>query len=108
MLAARLGIDYDGLLNPISDAQQWFDQIAQTAVMGYTPEGLPMPVAQIEQEDLDRYGVTGEPRPGIRKGRKGKRRISRRKRRLRTMPAKGTGVPADPHHIYLVAAAPLP
>ncbi|WP_165056586.1 MULTISPECIES: molybdopterin-dependent oxidoreductase [unclassified Adlercreutzia] len=64
-LAAKLGIDYDTLLNPMSDAQQWFNQIAQTAVMGYTPEGQPMPVAQVTQEDLDRYGVTGSPQPGL-------------------------------------------
>ena len=63
-LAARLGIDYESL-NPISDVQQWYNQIAQTAVLGYNDDGSPMPVAAVTQEDLDRYGLTGTPQPGI-------------------------------------------
>ena len=62
-LAERLGIDYEAL-NPVSDEQQWFTQIAQTVVMDYH-EGMPMPVAAVTQEDLDRYGVEGDPQPGL-------------------------------------------
>lgn len=60
-VAKRLGLDYEAM-NPKSDKQCWFEQLAQTVVM--RPEG-PMPVAQVTQEDLDRYGVEGEPQPGI-------------------------------------------
>ena len=63
-LAKRLGIDYEAL-NPISDTQQWFNQLQQTAVLGYNDDGSPMPVAEITQDDLDKWGVTGAPQPGI-------------------------------------------
>ena len=63
-LAERLGIDYEAL-NPITDTQQWFNQLAQTAVLGYNDDGSPMPVAEITQDDLDKWGVTGKLQPGI-------------------------------------------
>ena len=63
-LAERLGIDYE-TLNPVSDTQQWYNQISQTAVLGYNDDGSPMPVAAVTQEDLDRYGLVGNPQPGI-------------------------------------------
>jgi len=64
MLAERLGIDYDEL-NPKTDMQQWFDQIAATKVVGYNDDGSDMPVATVTQEDLDRYGLEGQPQEGL-------------------------------------------
>ena len=61
-IAERLGLDYEEI-NPLEDQQTWFNQISSAVVM--SPEGIPTPVAAITQEDLDRYGVYGEPRPGI-------------------------------------------
>ena len=60
-LAERLGFNYEEM-NPKSDKQCWFEQLTQTAVM--FPEG-PMPVAAVTEADLEKYGVTGEPQPGI-------------------------------------------
>lgn len=60
-IAQRLGMDYEAM-NPKSDLQCWFDQINESAVM--FPEG-PMPVAEVTQDDLDRYGVEGEAHPGM-------------------------------------------
>lgn len=61
-VAKRLGMDYEAM-NPNSDIQTWFDQIAGTVVMG--TDGSATPIASITQEDLDRYGVHGDVRDGI-------------------------------------------
>ncbi len=63
-LAERLGIDYEAL-NPISDTKNWFDQLSKTVVLNFLPDGTPMPVAEVTQEDLDRYGVEGDVHPGL-------------------------------------------
>lgn len=60
-LAERLGFNYEEL-NPKSDKQCWFEQLTQTAVM--FPDG-PMPVAEVTEETLVKYGVEGKPQPGI-------------------------------------------
>ena len=63
-LARRLGIDYS-TINPNSDTKNWFDQIATTVVLGYLPDGTPMPVAEVTQDDLDRYGIESDLHPGL-------------------------------------------
>lgn len=63
-LAERLGLDY-AAINPESDKQRWMDQMAQTVILGFLPDGNPMPVVEITQEDLDRYEVKGMPHPGL-------------------------------------------
>ncbi|MDR1016074.1 MAG: molybdopterin-dependent oxidoreductase [Coriobacteriales bacterium] len=61
-LAARLGVDADELI-PKSDKQQWFEQMAGNQAL--QADGEYKKVATITQEDLDRYGVEGEPQEGI-------------------------------------------
>ena len=61
-IATRLGLDYEKL-NPNSDKQTWFDQIAGTAIMNM--DGSFDPVVTITQEDIDRYGVSGVPQQGV-------------------------------------------
>ena len=63
-LAGRLGLSYDEI-NPFTSTQLWFNQISQSVVLGYNEDGSPMPVAEVTQEDIDRYGVAGIPQPGI-------------------------------------------
>ncbi|MBQ9955418.1 MAG: molybdopterin-dependent oxidoreductase [Eggerthellaceae bacterium] len=60
-IAERLGMDYEAM-NPKSDKQCWFEQITQSAVM--LPTG-PMPIAEVTEADLEKYGVEGAPQPGI-------------------------------------------
>ena len=61
-LAVRLGLDYEAL-NPASDKQTWFDQISQTEIINFDGSGNSMRVAEVTQEDLDRYDVNGQPQP---------------------------------------------
>lgn len=63
-LAVRLGLDYEAL-NPASDKQTWFDQISQTEIINFDGSGNSMRVAEVTQEDLDRYDVNGQPQPGL-------------------------------------------
>lgn len=86
-LAEKLGLDYTAL-NPLSDDQRWFDQIAGTTVI--FPDSLQeeessveevveneavafevpdasmgTPLATIDQETIDKYGVAGQPQTGV-------------------------------------------
>lgn len=61
-LATRLGLNY-AEINSKSDSQLWFDQMASVAVV--KEDGTQAPLCTITQDDIDRYGVEGEPREGI-------------------------------------------
>lgn len=60
-IAKRLGIDYKEI-NPKSDKQRWFEQMAGAQVMN--EDGSYMPITTITQEDIDRYGVEWAPQEG--------------------------------------------
>lgn len=83
-IAERLGLDYDSI-NPTSDDQRWFDQIATTSVFDPTktagePEEPVMndevfiqipdadvgdPLVTIDETTLQKYGVTGSTQKGF-------------------------------------------
>lgn len=59
-LAKRLGFDYEAM-NPKSDRQCWYEQIAQSMVMHASG---PVPVAEITSDDIAALGVEGVPQAG--------------------------------------------
>jgi anaerobic dimethyl sulfoxide reductase subunit A len=62
-LARKLGVDPDAV-HPFSDKQLFFDQVKGTTIL--SPEQMSMvPLVTITQEDIDNYGVEGEPQEGI-------------------------------------------
>ena len=64
LVAEKLGIDYEAL-NKKSDDQRWFELMSGAVIMGYFDDGNPMPIAEVTQEDLDRYGVEVDLHPGL-------------------------------------------
>ena len=63
LLAEGLGVDPDAV-HPFSDKQLFFDQVAGSIIL--SPEAQEMvPLVTITQDDIDAYGVEGEPQEGI-------------------------------------------
>ena len=61
-IAAKLGIDRDEVF-PLSEKQQYFNQLATSVVAN--EEGTEnVPLITITQEDIDEWGVEGEPQEG--------------------------------------------
>ena len=63
-LAERLGIDMSAEYS-VDDTQSWFNAMAQTAVAANDDCTEYRPLLTITQEDIDRYGVEGEPQEGV-------------------------------------------
>ncbi|MDR3053275.1 MAG: molybdopterin-dependent oxidoreductase, partial [Coriobacteriales bacterium] len=62
-LARKLGVDPDAV-HPFSEKQLFFDQVKGSIIL--SPEKMEMvPLVTITQEDIDSYGVVGEPQEGI-------------------------------------------
>ncbi len=61
-LAEKLGLNPNDAF-PISEKQQYFNQLATAALLDET--GTPQPVATITQEDIDAWGVEGTPQEGL-------------------------------------------
>ena len=60
-LAKRLGVDWEEFL-AIDEKQGWFNSISGTVFLD--DDGEMKPLVVVTQEDLDRYGVEGEPHEG--------------------------------------------
>lgn len=60
-LAKKLGFDFDEMGVP-SEEQRWFTQLSGS--MALEPDGSMVPIAEVTQADLDKYGVAGSPQPG--------------------------------------------
>lgn len=61
-LAEKLGLNPDDAF-PISEKQQYFNQLSTAALLDET--GTPVPVATITQADIDAWGVDGTPQEGL-------------------------------------------
>lgn len=61
-IAERLGLDFSKIV-PLSEKQLWYNAIANTTIMH--EDGTKGPLCTVTQEDIDRYGVSGEPQEGV-------------------------------------------